>query len=604
MGRPGKKRYVSVFAKSVIAFFILGFIPLLVIGLVVYDRNIKEVRNNAIDNARQTTRIVKDDIETLLERVAECSRYLYEYETDDYGYFYDIVRDIKISDILKENLVEDALKMILYQNEFIDHVYFISRDGCIYSSTRAPEKMINFDEMRKWGELYCSDVKNEITLVPTHEIAYYLNAEEKEFTYVRNIMNIQSIGTAGREVLGTLFIDVKTDCFEDIFDGADINKNGQFLVADIKDYVSVFSNYDETETSYDIQALQQKPGEQEAEFCLKLNDMYLIGHLIGETQWVIVRKLPLSSLERMYDSIVKNTLLLILVSIFFMLLLYWYSSRTIGRPIRVLTRAMDEIKAGNLDTHVELVTNDEMELLAEGLNNMTEQLQRHIEKVYISEIRQKEAQFGSLLTQIQPHYLYNTLDAIRMSAIGNDDYVTASMLESLSGQMRYLISDSRNIVSLKEELDNVRNYFIIVNIRYEKAICLEIDAAEETLDCRIPRLTLQPLVENAVKYGVAPKGKGTVAVYTKIKQGYLDIVIIDDGVGMDQAALSRANAILHGMQEDSKNENKKFSIGLKNVQDRIKLQFGEAYGIEILSTQALGTYVHCRLPVLHEEGEG
>lgn len=603
MGRQRKKKYVSVFVKLVIAFIILGFIPLLVVGLIVYNRNIEDVRNSVIENAVQTTRIAKEDISNLLNEIKECSESLYEYETDDYGYFYDVLRNTRLSDILRENLIEDALKMILYSNDSIDHVYFLSKNGSVYSSTKTPEKMIDVEEMQKWTKQYYSDEKNKITIVPTHETPYYLNTDEREFTFIRNIMNTESIKTAGKEVLGTLFIDLKTDGFQEIFDEVDINKNDPYFIMDGQNFDLIFGTYEEDKVKIDIDKLSFNVNMLEEQFCLKLEDGYLIGHMIPDAGWAVVKKVPLSSLERLYSTIIKSTILLVSVSIFLTLILYWYNSRTVAQPIRTLTKAMDEIKGGNLDTYVNISSHDEMELLANGLNSMTEQLKRHIEKVYISEIRQKEAQFGTLLMQIQPHYLYNTLDSIRMSAIAHDDFVTATMLESLSGQMRYLIGDGRTVVNLKEELDNVKNYFVIVGIRYENEISLEIDADKEVLNCKIPRLTLQPLAENAVKYGVAPRGKGIVAIYAKIKQECLDIAVIDDGVGMDEATLARANAILHGTEERCAGENKKFSIGLKNVEDRIKLQFGDKYGIEIVSTQSVGTYVHCKLPVIYVEGD-
>nr|WP_264470397.1 sensor histidine kinase [Enterocloster citroniae] len=286
------------------------------------------------------------------------------------------------------------------------------------------------------------------------------------------------------------------------------------------------------------------------------------------------------------------------------MILYYFNSKTTAKPIRLLKDAMDKIKAGKLETRVDIRSNDELGVLADGLNNMTEQLQKHIEKVYISEIRQKEAQIKALTAQIQPHYLYNTLDAIRMSAITNDDHDTALMLESLSAQMRYLIGDARSLVTLKEELDSIRNYFIIIQIRYENAVQLEINGKNETLKCRIPRLTLQPIIENSVKYGISPRGEGSIAVYTEKKQEYLEITVLDDGVGMDGETLAYVNGVLKGTVIQERTEERRFSIGLKNIEDRIKLQFGDCYGIRLDSTPGLGTLVHVKLPVYYGEGEG
>lgn len=597
------KRYISIFTKSVIAFLGLGFLPFMIISLTVFKKNIESVTEAAINNAYQVTKGINDDIEVLLNEVSGYSKYLYEYEADDYGYFYEIMTNETISGILKENLVEDALKKILYRNDYISHVYFIDLDGNVYSSTRAPEKIVNQKRMNDWSNINYIPQKNAVTVIPTHVADYYFNSPKENITFTRNIMNTRTIQSANQVILGTLYIDVSTECFQTIIGEAGLAGNEHILISDWNRDALIYSNYNADEALENYWKMKKQFSSSDHKFCLKADQMYYIGFNMNGTDWSVVEKLPFSNLERTYHSIIRSTVYLVLLSIALLAILYYFNSETTAKPIRILKDAMDEIKAGNLDTRASIKTNDELGVLADGLNNMTEQLQKHIEKVYISEIRQKEAQIKALTTQIQPHYLYNTLDAIRMSAITNDDHETASMLESLSAQMRYLIGDARSVVTLKEELDSIRNYFIIVQIRYENSVQLEINADNDTLRCRIPRLTLQPIIENSVKYGISPKGKGTIAVYTEKKQEYLEITVLDDGVGMDWDTLNCVNGVMRGLVTQEESEEKKFSIGLKNIEDRIRLQFGEEYGIDLDSTPGLGTIVRVRLPVFYEEGE-
>lgn len=597
------KQYISIFTKSVIAFLGLGFLPFMVISLTVFKRNINAVTETAINNAYQVTKGISDDIVVLLNEVGDYSKYLYEYEADDYGYFYEIITNESISDILKENLVEDALKKILYRNDYISHVYFIDLEGNVYSSTRAPEKIVNQKMMNHWSNINYIPEKNAVTVIPTHVADYYFNSDKENVTFTRNIMNTRSIQSANKEILGTLYIDISTACFQKIIEEAGLTEDEHIVISDWNRNALIYSNYSTDEALEHYRKMKKQFSGMDGKFCLKADQMYYIGYNMKGTHWSVVENLPFSNLEKTYQSIIKSTAYLVLVSIVLLLILYYFNSKTTAKPIRLLKDAMDEIKAGNLETRVEIKTNDELGVLANGLNNMTEQLQKHIEKVYISEIRQKEAQIKALMTQIQPHYLYNTLDAIRMSAITNDDHETALMLESLSAQMRYLIGDTRSMVSLKEELDSIRNYFIIVQIRYENAVQLEINADNETLKCRIPRLTLQPIIENSVKYGISPKGEGTIAIYAEKKQEYLEITVLDDGVGMDKETLCYVNGVIRGTAVRKNSEEKKFSIGLKNIEDRVKLQFGEAYGIDLDSTPGLGTLVRVKLPVFYEEGD-
>lgn len=238
------------------------------------------------------------------------------------------------------------------------------------------------------------------------------------------------------------------------------------------------------------------------------------------------------------------------------------------------------------------------------MNNMTEKLQGHIKKVYIAEIRQREAEIEALKTQIQPHYLYNTLDVIRMIAITNDDKETAEMIDGLSGQLKYLMGSARDMVALKDEIESVRNYFKIIHIRYENRFSLEIDMEDKLLDLKVPQLILQPVVENAVKYGLRPKeGEGVVAIRGKIENGQLEISVMDNGVGMTPQRLSYVRELLGSEETVNHPKSKRASIGLKNVYDRIKLIFGEEYHIEISSFLDIGTIVKYKLPVVKHEIE-
>lgn len=601
--RGNNKRYISIFTKSVIAFLGLGFLPFMVISLTVFKKNIDQVTETAIHNAYQITKGINDDIEVLLNEISDCSKYLYEYESDDYGYFYEIMTNDSISDILRENLIEDGLKQILYRNDSIDHVYFIDIQGKVYSSTRAPEKIVNQKKMDEWGKTHYIPERNAVAIISTHSTEYYFNSDAEDFTYVRNIMNTCSVEAASREILGTLYLDVGTERLQTIIDEAGLAGEDHIFICSSGRDALIYSNYSRSEAVEDCKVIEEKEQAEGRKFCLESDQMYYIGCYMEHTGWRTVEKLPFSNLEKTYQSIIRSTIYLVLVSIGLLLVLYYFNSRTTAKPIRLLKAAMDKIKAGNLEIRVDIRSNDELGVLAEGLNNMTEQLQKHIEKVYISEIRQKEAQIKALTTQIQPHYLYNTLDAVRMSAITNDDHDTALMLESLSAQMRYLIGDTRSLVTLREELDSIRNYFIIIQIRYENAVELEIHADQETLTCRIPRLTLQPVIENSVKYGISPRGEGNIAVYTEKRQDYLEITVLDDGVGMDQETLDYVNGALKGTVAQEQTAERRFSIGLKNIEDRIRLHFGSSYGISLDSTPGLGTLVHVKLPLYYGEGE-
>ena len=186
-----------------------------------------------------------------------------------------------------------------------------------------------------------------------------------------------------------------------------------------------------------------------------------------------------------------------------------------------------------------------------------------------------------------------------MTAITNDDNVTAEMIDSLSGQLKYLIGNARDMVTLQAEIDSIRNYFKIIRIRYENRFELEINIEENLLGLEVPQLIIQPVVENAVKYGLKPKsGTGVIAVNAREEDGCLEITVMDNGVGMEPERLKTVQERLESPETVKHPKSKRASLGLKNVYDRIKLMFGDTYGLEISSFENIGTMVKYRLPII------
>lgn len=284
-----------------------------------------------------------------------------------------------------------------------------------------------------------------------------------------------------------------------------------------------------------------------------------------------------------------------------LVLLYLLFSRRISRPIYRLKEGMEKIQKGDLDTRVRIESRDEVGVLAEGLNQMAAQLGVYIDRVYRAEIRQREAELNALKSQIKPHYLYNTLEVIRMTALGNEDQQAAEMIESLANQFRYLMGQEGNTVLLERELDNVRDYFMIIRIRFADRIGLKISVPERLLKEPVLKLILQPVVENAVKHGLRPKsGNGNVWITASSGKDRIELTVMDDGVGMDQTTLKDLQEKLENSSFRQTGREEKGGVGLCNVGDRIRNKYGKEYGISVESTPGTGTIVILHLPVLRE----
>jgi two-component system sensor histidine kinase YesM len=223
-------------------------------------------------------------------------------------------------------------------------------------------------------------------------------------------------------------------------------------------------------------------------------------------------------------------------------------------------------------------------------------------------LNKRQAQYLALQNQINPHFLYNTLDGIRSEALIAGVENVAEMTEALATFFRYTISKVENLVTVEEELDNCRTYFKIQQYRFGDRIqlCVEADADDDIMHCLIPKLTLQPILENSIIHGTELKiGMGVSTIHLEKTQSRLLIRISDDGVGMDEDTLEALNRRLgkSGEQFASTEQEKKGGIALYNVNNRIHLIFGEEYGMHVYSIKNIGTDVEITIPAITSERE-
>lgn len=203
--------------------------------------------------------------------------------------------------------------------------------------------------------------------------------------------------------------------------------------------------------------------------------------------------------------------------------------------------------------------------------------------------------------QIKPHYLYNTLDVIRMVALDEDADKTAELLECLAHQLRYVMGQHSERITIKEEIEMLREYFVIMRVRYEERITLVVQLKEDDENLLIPKMLLQPVVENAIKHGLRDKvGNGAVSIQVKRREDEIELIIMDDGVGMDEARLEALRASLGSEVKEEEPNSQHSSIGMRNVYNRIKMECGKDYGFTIDSVKGMGTIVTYHLPIEEE----
>lgn len=292
-------------------------------------------------------------------------------------------------------------------------------------------------------------------------------------------------------------------------------------------------------------------------------------------------------------------ILLIILFLMLAVTMYFSARRIAGsktKAIDEIIKAIENVRNGDLDTHLSIHTNDEFQIIADSYNQMLVDIKNLIEvnrekarQSVLSEIKQLESQFN-------PHFLFNTLEMIKYM-MKMDPASVNKIIQSLSALLRYSISNSNSEVTLGEDIEYTKNYLFIQKHRFGKQFDYTISVGEAADECIVPKLIVQPIIENAVKYGFEKKKSLCVKIRANFVEDKLVIVIFDDGNGMEPDVLEEIRQIL------KQGKNSTAHIGLFNVHRRIQLIYGDNYGIELMSEKHQGTMVKIILPISRSGGE-
>jgi len=338
---------------------------------------------------------------------------------------------------------------------------------------------------------------------------------------------------------------------------------------------------------------------------------YFIENLDGPSlinQWkvltVVSPDVLLEDMARMIDFIILVCAMSALVA-FLMITLF---SRTLTRRLTLLVRSMKSIRDDKLDIDMEITGRDEIDELTGSFKEMLTRIRLLISEVYIAnmhikdlEIRKRDAELNALQSQVNPHFLFNTMESLRMNLIKKGETEVSDIIGHFAQLMRKNIEWGDDMITFRDEIALVRNYIKIQKFRYRDKLDCRIEINPELMDCMLPKFTIQPIVENAIYHGIETKdGKGTVVLSAAMEDEDILITVRDDGEGIDRADLEHINTLLsHGRGEDYRGR-----IGILNVHERIRLYFGGRYGVSIDSEKKAGTVVKILLPLKKHNGSG
>ncbi|MCM1297822.1 MAG: sensor histidine kinase [Muribaculaceae bacterium] len=320
---------------------------------------------------------------------------------------------------------------------------------------------------------------------------------------------------------------------------------------------------------------------------------------VDDWNFYIISEVPAWSL---YQNCFGTILVLVVVTLAatgVALMLARNITRRLYRPINKVVAKMNDVSQGDLGTRIQVEDMDsDGRKLADGFNIMMDEIDVLMERVKEEQRQFDKMRFVALQSQIQPHFLYNTLECIHWQALAGGNGEISTMVKALAQYYRICLSEGKEIITLAMELEHIRNYLIIQNMRYGNIITLVETIPEEYASVMIPKLTLQPLVENSIYHGIRVKEgvRGTVEIAVSGKEDMVCLTVSDNGVGMEQERIDYIN-------RNISNTDRAIGYGITNINKRIELMYGERYGLRFRQREGGGVCVEIWLPEEYEEGQ-
>ncbi|PMC35641.1 sensor histidine kinase [Bacillus sp. UMB0899] len=312
-----------------------------------------------------------------------------------------------------------------------------------------------------------------------------------------------------------------------------------------------------------------------------------------ETSFSLVSRISLQDIQMKSQIIFKISLYSGIFTVVMAVILITITSLQFLQPLKKLMKGMQQLRNGNFDTRIEIKTNDELAYIGQSFNSMTANINSLIKEVYERQLNEKKAELKALQAQLNPHFLYNTLDTIYWNVYLKDDMETAKLVVSLSEMLRYVLEPVDELVTLEDEIHNIKNYIHIQEHRFKDDLETNIRIEDDVKDCLLIRLLIQPLVENIFVHAFFDKETNKfINIHAYRHSNQLMIEITDNGCGMDSKTV---NQLLEGTLNAVRDQ-KRQSIGVASVLSRIDLVYGTPYRLEISSKCGKGTTMKLVLP--------
>ena len=301
--------------------------------------------------------------------------------------------------------------------------------------------------------------------------------------------------------------------------------------------------------------------------------------------------IPRDLLNKNQKILNENLILITLIMLAVVSISFYFVSRLLSRPLEEMTKTVKRIQSGETQLRMENLRNDEVGELGKSFNNMLDQIEKLIADEYENKMSLNYARYQALQAQINPHFLYNTLDTMGSIAEIQGCIQVSNLCQSLAGLFRYSLDMKNPLSTVSGELVHLKNYIYVMNVRMQNQVEYEFHIDDNVLQDTLPRISIQPLVENALNHGLKnQKGKKKVIISAGIREDDLLISVEDNGIGMSDEKIREL------FSEDPGEKQKNRSIGIFNIHKRMQYLYGESYGVKIKSEPEKGTVVFLEIP--------
>lgn len=580
-------RNLSIKIKLVSVLIIQILIPLILIGFLSYKNSESIIKENSTNYARDILHMISLRLDDYISNLTQISQ--------------DLLYEEKIYEALKSGSnLSDPIKRYEYENSVSSHLKMVVisrpeiRALCIYSTDgRTYYQDDNTKDAGSRDQIPYIKMLEQARKLKGKPGLYIVSEDQK----VKDIYMIRLINDRDRFAeLGLLIIHVKKEVLDQVYQGLTGNlQNIVILTSDLE----LIASRDYNDLTVMSDALL---GSIEAETGEKIDEKsgLFISYITQKnTGWKIAAYAALDMLYRDAYTLGNNIIMLCAVVVIMLTILTLFIAVDIVKPINRLVNGMKEIQAGGSNVQIQVDREDELGFLHKAFNEMSGEIHHLVNWVYREQLTRKEAELKALQSQINPHFLFNTLEAINWMAQLNNVPEISKTVSDLSDLMEASIGRDDRLITIEEEFTYADKYISLQKRRFGDKIELIKDIDPAVNSIKIPRLLIQPLIENAVYHGIErSRSKGIITLSAFRKDGYVSVVVTDNGAGMGPEELEELNARLE-MDNDTYFKNlgrRRRSIGIENVNRRIKLFYGEEYGLLIESKVGSYTKVTITIP--------